>query len=135
MEPEGSSYDNSFFNITICIRDDEEHFHFQKLAIIYVNDCSDLIDCYKPEYLENPCTSYTKPFEIHIDGYSDYIIQEEVEEVESDSSDEEEEPPKPPKPIEESFRTDTYVICLDKEPNILFTDCNHICMCLECEKN
>ena len=51
--------------------------------------------------------------------------------IESDSSDEEEEPPKP---IEESFKTDTCVICLDKEPNILFTDCNHICMCLECEK-
>ena len=51
--------------------------------------------------------------------------------IESDSSDEEE----PPKPIEESFRTDTCVICLDKEPNILFTDCNHICTCSECEKN
>ena len=40
----------------------------------------------------------------------------------------------PPKLIEESFRTNTCIICLDKEPNILFTDCNHICMCLECTK-
>ena len=39
-----------------------------------------------------------------------------------------------PKPLEESFRIDKCVICLENEPNILFTDCNHICTCLECEK-
>ena len=39
----------------------------------------------------------------------------------------------PPTPLK-SFRTDTCVICLIKEPNILFTDCRHICICLECEK-
>ena len=40
----------------------------------------------------------------------------------------------PPKLLEESFRTDTCVICLDKEPNILFINCGHICICSECEK-
>ena len=40
----------------------------------------------------------------------------------------------PPTPLK-SFRTDTCVICLIKEPNILFTDCRHICICLKCEKN
>ena len=39
-----------------------------------------------------------------------------------------------PKPLEESFRIDKCVICLENEPNILFTDCNHICTCSECEK-
>ena len=43
------------------------------------------------------------------------------------------EPPTRPTPLQ-SFRTDTCVICLMKEPNILFTDCRHICICLECEK-
>ena len=43
------------------------------------------------------------------------------------------EPPTPPTPLK-SFRTDTCVISLIKEPNILFTDCRHICICLECEK-
>ena len=56
----------------------------------------------------------------------------EEEEVESDSSSDDEE--EPPKPIAESFKTDNCIICMDKEPNILFTDCNHICMCLECTK-
>ena len=39
-----------------------------------------------------------------------------------------------PKPHEESFRIDKCVICLENEPNILFTDCNHMCTCSECEK-
>ena len=47
---------------------------------------------------------------------------------------EDEEDDEPPEPIEESFRTDNCIICLDKEPNILFTGCNHICICLECAK-
>ena len=41
-----------------------------------------------------------------------------------------------PKPLKalESFRTDTCVICLTEPPNVLFTDCRHICICLECEE-
>ena len=42
--------------------------------------------------------------------------------------------PIPPKPLEESFRIDQCVICLENESNILFTDCKHICTCLKCEK-
>ena len=40
----------------------------------------------------------------------------------------------PPKPLEESFRIDHCVICLENESNILFTDCKHICTCLKCKK-
>ena len=43
------------------------------------------------------------------------------------------EPSTPLTPLR-SFRTDTCVICLIKEPNILFADCRHVCICLECEK-
>ena len=42
--------------------------------------------------------------------------------------------PIPPKPLEDSFKVDSCVICLENEPNILFNGCNHICTCLECEK-
>ena len=41
--------------------------------------------------------------------------------------------PEPLTPLK-SFKTDTCVICLTKEPNILFTDCRHIRICLECEE-
>ena len=32
----------------------------------------------------------------------------------------------------ESYKINTCVICLVNNPNILFTDCNHICICSEC---
>ena len=37
------------------------------------------------------------------------------------------------KPLK-SFRADTCLICLTKPPNVLFTNCRHICICLECEE-
>ena len=38
------------------------------------------------------------------------------------------------KPLEKTFKFDQCVICLDREPNVLFIECNHICVCNECEK-
>ena len=130
MEPKGSSHVHSFFGIGIYIRDDEEHFNFKTLLIFHADAISGVFKFHEPKYKEISYVSYTKPFEIHIDGYTDYLILEEEEEEEEEGEEEEE----PPKPLEESFRTETCIIYLDKEPNILFTDCNHICMCLECVK-
>ena len=59
------------------------------------------------------------------DIYYDYLNR-----TEPTHSEEEPEPPKAVKP----FKTDICVICLNKEPNTLFTDCRHICICLECEE-
>ena len=135
MEPKGSIYVHSFWGIGISIKDDVEHFKtlflFQNEAIIGVFKFREPICKEISSYV-----SYTKPFEIQIDGYTDYLILkgEEEEEEEEEEDEEEEEENEPPKPLEESFRTETCIICLDKEPNILFTDCNHICMCLECVK-
>ena len=39
-----------------------------------------------------------------------------------------------PKPLEKTFKFDQCVICLDREPDVLFIECNHICVCNECEK-
>ena len=60
------------------------------------------------------------------DIYYDYL--DRTEPIHRDD-----EPPTPPTPLK-SFRTDTCVICLIKESKILFTDCRHICICLECEE-
>ena len=76
--------------------------------------------------------SVNRPFKLKISIEGTCFLEESEYEIESDSSEDEEE--EEPKPIEESFKTDTCIICLDKEPNILFTDCKHICMCLECVK-
>ena len=40
----------------------------------------------------------------------------------------------PPKPLEKTFKLDQCVICLDRKPNVLLIECNHICTCKDCEK-
>ena len=33
-----------------------------------------------------------------------------------------------------SFKSDECVICLTNPPNVLFCNCGHLCLCLECER-
>ena len=40
----------------------------------------------------------------------------------------------PPKPLKETIKPDQCVICLDRKPDVLFIECNHICVCRDCEK-
>ena len=83
----------------------------------------------------------------YVYGEFDELLYESVQEfhydyinrTEPNHMDDEPEPthrdnePGPPTPLK-SFRTDACVICLNEEPNILFTDCRIICICLECEE-
>ena len=39
-----------------------------------------------------------------------------------------------PKPLEKTFKFNQCVICLDRKPDVLFINCNHTCVCKECEK-
>ena len=41
-------------------------------------------------------------------------------------------PPRPLPPLNNSFKTETCVICLTNEPNILLYDCKHTCICFSC---
>ena len=34
----------------------------------------------------------------------------------------------------QTFKSDECVICLTKEPNILFCNCGHLCLCEECDE-
>ena len=79
-------------------------------------------------FLSNPVRNeFNKVLYEHLqDIYYDYL--DRTEPIHRDD-----EPPTPPTPLI-SFRIDTCVICLIKESNILFTDCRHICICLECEE-
>ena len=79
------------------------------------------------------------PFDIHVNAYCYFApgqIREEVfatdgEDESDESKDEVEE--EQPKPIEDHFKIDQCVICMEKEPCILFIQCRHICVCLSCE--
>ena len=37
-----------------------------------------------------------------------------------------------PKPLEKTFKLEECVICLEKEPKVLFCNCGHICICEKC---
>ena len=32
------------------------------------------------------------------------------------------------------FKSDEFVICLTNQPNVLFCNCGHLCLCSECDK-
>ena len=40
--------------------------------------------------------------------------------------------PRPFPPLNNSFKTETCVMCLTNKSNVLFTNCNHICICSSC---
>ena len=37
--------------------------------------------------------------------------------------------------MKKTFKSDTCMICLDKEPNVLFCTCGHISICTDCREN
>ena len=97
------------------------------------------------KYLKSPFEIYVRvsnyydslPEEVESENeYGDQEVESENEydDQEVESENEYSEPRVEPEPLENSFKVDSCVICLENEPNILFNDCNHICTCLECEK-
>ena len=71
-----------------------------------------------------------KPFEIHIDVYQEYNLEESDDELESEDELEED---KAPVAVSKPFNSNQCVICLSNKPDILFTNSLHHCVCLECE--
>ena len=77
-----------------------------------------------------------KPFEIHIDVFQEYnlpIVESEESEYQMESEDVIEED-KNPIPVSKPFVSDQCVVCLSNKPNLIFINCLHCCVCLECEK-
>ena len=70
---------------------------------------------------------YNEEVEEESEAEDESEVEEEWE-VEDES--EKEEPPK----VSKSFKTDQCVVCLSKEPSVLFLECLHYCVCLECEE-
>ena len=64
-------------------------------------------------------TTYEDGSEDESEDEREYISEDEVEQK--------------PYPIRDPFKTDQCVICLEKEPCILFVSCLHKCVCLSCE--
>ena len=102
-----------------------------------------------------------RPFEIHIDVFQEYNLQitdsegseyemETEDETETESEMEEDEiedelelddeiedvieEDKTPIPVSKPFVSFQCVVCLSNKPNLIFINCLHCCVCLECEK-
>ena len=75
-------------------------------------------------------------FFLRADYYKEEVEQESEAEDESDVEDEpeEEEIKEDPVVVSKPFKTDQCVVCLSKELSVLFLECLHYCVCLECEE-
>ena len=76
----------------------------------------------------------SKPFEIHNDIDCEYSPEQEEEEIEDDLEYQLDEEDKAPLAVSEPFHSDQCVVCLSKKLELLFVNCLHRCVCLECEK-
>ena len=116
--------DFSAFLYFPSLRANYERFNF--LNQIRINDYTKGIYTINIKLL----TSYRN---INIDQY--YLLRGDIE-------DEEEEPEEPEYIQNEtpiinsslSFKSNECVICLTNPPNVLFCNCGHLCLCLECER-
>ena len=71
---------------------------------------------------------FKKTFEIHIDVDAEYFIKGEEEEVEEEEEEEQ------LITVLKAYKEDKCVVCLMNKPKVLFYDCMHQCVCLECEE-
>ena len=112
------------FNVFISYYDNNHH-HYDILAKIikHNNRCDVLITNINFDILQ-----VSSKIHIEVEGHFLLETNPENEPIHGNGK-----LPTPPKPLK-SFKTDTCVICLIKEPNVLFIDCRHICICLECDE-
>ena len=69
--------------------------------------------------------------------YSNYEEEEEDDEdseEEEDDEDSEEEEVLIPKKTTNTINEEVCVVCYAKKPNIIFTDCYHLCVCSKCDE-
>ena len=74
----------------------------------------------------------SEPFEIHIDIDCEYSPEQEEEEIEDDLGNQLDE--EDLVAVSKPFKTDQCVVYLSKEPSVVFLECLHYCVCLECEE-
>ena len=73
--------------------------------------------------------SPSKPFEFYLYISRPFNIEEESEEEEKEEEDEE-----PVINTYKTFKSDECVTCLTNPSNVLFCNCGHLCLCVECDE-
>ena len=142
---------SGIFNIYLQCRDETDNENFCEFTRVVRFELSfnftfegihqlEYISRYNESLFKTPFKIYVKAtcyFGLKIrwvieDG-EDEEDEEDEDEEDEDEDEEEEEEEEQPKPIEDHFKTDQCIICMEKEPSILYVRCRHICVCASCE--
>ena len=146
---EGYTYFNNFFEIGITYDSGEDnHRKYEKLITVEVEQPEttthgNVFVFGEPKFEKfNPYKIYSSSIEIDIDAYGCYLDEDESEvemedesevEMEDESEDEEDEDTTPIA-ISKPFHSDQCVVYLSKKPELLYVNCLHRRVCLECEE-
>ena len=144
MKHELSESFYSTFNIYLQCRDetdDETFCEFIKMVHFELNSnfmfenilSFQCLSRYDEKLFKTPFAIYMEVFSYfrpEVGILNEAFTSDDENKYDSEYEDEVEEQPKP---IEDHFKTDKCVICMEKEPCILFIQCRHICMCMSCE--
>ena len=119
-----------FLNVDLTFPgDDFRTFYFPIINNYFIHECIEennlleISDKLIAEY-SNENKMISKPFQIIISVRAEYYMEDEEEEEEKEK----------PITVIKSLRENKCVVCLSKEPKVLFYDCMHYCVCLECEE-
>ena len=146
--------DRSSFDVYLSIRNENGSLEFVKmihfelddnftfdgiLLLHYLGRYDDRL--FKvPFYIFVKAYCYFAPGEIREGVFATDGEDESEDEVNDDESEDEvnddeseDEVEEQSMPIEDHFKIDQCVICMEKEPCILFIQCRQICVCLSCE--
>ena len=74
----------------------------------------------------------SQPFKIMISIWGNRRLEEEIEEESEKESEEESE--EPIIKTNQTFKSDECVLCLTNSPNVLFCNCGHLSVCVECDE-
>ena len=125
---EGYTYSESSFEIGIMINPGKDNSEFKKLITFTVDPRRDVLDFEEINLAQFDPHKFRVcvPIVIYIDARGVYEWTDT--EVESEESED--------KSITlKAYKTDKCVVCLPNEPKILFYDCVHYCICVECEES
>ena len=133
-EYEGYRYDYSGFDIGIMTNPEEtDSSDYKKLMRVDVEPGLNISE-FRVIQLD-PHDYYSCPIQIYVDARGCYRFGNEVAEETKGGSKGESEAESEDEPITlEVYKEDKCVVCLNNEPKILFYDCVHYCVCLECEE-
>ena len=129
---ESYTYRESSFEMEIMIIPGKVNSKFKKLITFRVEPRGDVLDFEEINLAQFDPHKFRffVPIVIYIDARGVY----EWTDTEEESEDEFENESEDESITLKAYKTDKWVVCLMNEPKILFYDCVHYCVCLECEE-